>query len=762
MVSTSVLNSECENLQSRYKNPTFFFCTSSGNGNGSEPETEWERLLKPFDIKQLRKSLNKITPYQLKKLLELPLDVSTSMEIFQWAGHQKGYCHSFDVYYALIDKVGAAQEFKVIDRLLLQMKEEGVVFKESLFILVMKYYEKAGLPGQATRLLLDMRTLFSCEPTFRSYNVVLEILVAGDCPEVAPNVFYEMLNRGISPTVYTFGVVMKALCKVNEVDAACSLLRDMTKHGCVPNAIIYQTLIHSLSKVNRVNEALKLLEEMFLMGCTPDVDTFNDVIHGLCRTKRIHEAAKLVDRMLLRGFTPNAFTYGVLIHGLCRAGQVNEARALLDKVPEPNTVLVNTLINGYVTNGGFDEAKAVLNEIISRTGFDPDVYTYTILIRGLCKNRSFSLARDLMDEMAVKSCKPNVITYTILIDGFCKVGRLNEASDVVHEMSAKGLSLNTVGYNCLINALCKDGNVHKALEMFGELLSKGCKPDVFTFSSLIYGLCKVDKMEEALRMYHDMLLEGVIANNVTYNTLIHAFLRKGATQEALKLVNDMLFRGCALDDITYSGLIKALCKDGAIEKALGLFEDMTRKGLTYLSWIVSVLRDPESALPSSSSSYYASLSWGQQDIVPHVLMPLKPKDGEDSSCSNPLDTLLPFEHILFVACSRTPVDLGVPCILASSTCPDGDKEFVLSFGALGLGTNQERREEIAEYLGQFRRKVDIRRVVAPFFAGYTSEYQDYVVPSHNRASVKIRIKRRLAPMAEAVTTDREGVSTAEV
>ncbi|CAA2980395.1 pentatricopeptide repeat-containing At5g64320, mitochondrial-like [Olea europaea subsp. europaea] len=314
-----------EKLQWLRRTPTFPFSTCGKNesfSDGTESETEWERLLKPFDLIELRKSLNKISPFQLNKLLELPLDVSTSMELFQWAGAQKGYCHSFDVYYTLIDKAGAAGEFKIIDRLLMQMKEEGIVFTESLFIMIMRHYGRGGLPGQATRWLLDMRTTFSCEPTFKSYNVVLDILLAGNCPKVAPNVVYEMLSKGISPTVFTFARVMKALCKVKEVDSACSLLRDMTKYGCVPNSIVYQTLIHALSETNRVNEALKLLEEMFLMSCLPDVNTFNDVIIGLCGSDRVHEAAKLVDRMLIRGFAPDAITYGVLMQGLCKTGDL--------------------------------------------------------------------------------------------------------------------------------------------------------------------------------------------------------------------------------------------------------------------------------------------------------------------------------------------------------------------------------------------------------------------------------------------------------
>lgn len=115
---------------------------NANGGSGAESENEWERLLKPFDLEELRKSFSGITPFQLNKLLQLPLDVPTSMELFQWAGSQKGYRNTFYVYYTLIEKVGSANEFKTIDRLLLQMKE-GVVFQESIFIMIMRHYGRA-------------------------------------------------------------------------------------------------------------------------------------------------------------------------------------------------------------------------------------------------------------------------------------------------------------------------------------------------------------------------------------------------------------------------------------------------------------------------------------------------------------------------------------------------------------------------------------------------------------------------------------------
>lgn len=123
----------------------------------------------------------------------------------------------------------------------------------------------------------------------------------------------------------------------------------------------------------------------------------------------------VLDRMLLRGFSTDALTYGYLIHGLCRMGQVDEARALLNKIANPNTVLYNTLISGYVASGRFEEAKDLLYNNMVIAGYEPDAYTFNIMIDGLLKKGHLVSALEFFYDMVAKGFEPNVITYTILI-----------------------------------------------------------------------------------------------------------------------------------------------------------------------------------------------------------------------------------------------------------------------------------------------------------------------------------------------------------
>ncbi|GLT80204.1 hypothetical protein SLA2020_516570 [Shorea laevis] len=93
----------------------------------SKSENECNRLLKPFDVNELKKAFNRITPSQLCKLLALPIYVPASVRLFQWAFSQRSYCYSFDVYNVLFDKLRDAGESDHRFSLLIQMKEERVL-----------------------------------------------------------------------------------------------------------------------------------------------------------------------------------------------------------------------------------------------------------------------------------------------------------------------------------------------------------------------------------------------------------------------------------------------------------------------------------------------------------------------------------------------------------------------------------------------------------------------------------------------------------
>ncbi|XLU58242.1 hypothetical protein S245_052890, partial [Arachis hypogaea] len=72
---------------------------------------------------------------------------------------------------------------------------------------------------------------------------------------------------------------------------------------------------------------------------------------------------------------------------------------------------------------------------------------------------------------------PNIFTYNILIDGLCKSGRLIDAKEIFQDLSVKGYRPNVRTYNIMINGLCKEGLFEEALALLSKMEGNGCLPD---------------------------------------------------------------------------------------------------------------------------------------------------------------------------------------------------------------------------------------------------------------------------------------------
>jgi pentatricopeptide repeat protein len=53
-------------------------------------------------------------------------------------------------------------------------------------------------------------------------------------------------------------------------------------------------------------------------------------------------------------------------------------------------------------------------------GYQPNLHTYTTIIKGLCKIGKTPAAVGLLKKMDNAGCQPNGVTYSTLIDSLCK------------------------------------------------------------------------------------------------------------------------------------------------------------------------------------------------------------------------------------------------------------------------------------------------------------------------------------------------------
>ena len=81
------------------------------------------------------------------------------------------------------------------------------------------------------------------------------------------------------------------------------------------------------------------------------------------------------------------------------------------------------LLSAYSRSGLLDKAFLLLEKMKNTPNSQPDVFTYSILIKSCLHIYAFDKVEPLLADMASQGIKPNTITYNTLIDAYGKAKR---------------------------------------------------------------------------------------------------------------------------------------------------------------------------------------------------------------------------------------------------------------------------------------------------------------------------------------------------
>ncbi|KAL0321455.1 UNVERIFIED_CONTAM: Pentatricopeptide repeat-containing protein [Sesamum radiatum] len=266
----------------------------------------------------------------------------------------------------------------------------------------------------------------------------------------------------------------------------------------------------------------------------------------------------------------------------------------------------NSVLNVIIQQGLHHHALEFYDYVINKKkNISPNVLTFNLMIKALCKSGWVSRAVDLFREMPILKCDPDVFTYCTLMDGLCKDNRIEDAVALLDEMQIEGCSPTPATYNVLINGLCKKGDLARAAKLLDNMFLKGCTPNEVTYNTLIHGLCLKGKLDRAGRavdgvhvlmameergyranewervirqfFYGKMAEKDCKDNEVCYSVLIHGLCKDGKLKDALMIWKHVLAKGLTPDTVAYSSMIHGLCNAGSIEQGLDLFNEMLCK-----------------------------------------------------------------------------------------------------------------------------------------------------------------------------------------
>ncbi|KAI1300083.1 hypothetical protein EDD11_006328 [Mortierella claussenii] len=510
------------------------------------------------------------------------------------------------------------QEWEVRTRLfriqLASARETGVIPSESEYLSFMKSCRQAGQiremdltfrhfmdhhPSaaqlrrrqvQQQQLMSDFRTISkprsdrivpsdeeaSCELIYREY---IKGLVSLDMMDHAHEVLDSMRKSGVTPSVITFGVMLNGYGRRMNMQKLRLTLKAMYNAGHTPTLEIYTSLMANYiraGELKRADEVYRQLMErsditldlqsenvvkhLLRMGGGQDV--LNSSPHKLTwEGAELHKVARLVvqDHQGMKRLNILIGYNHVLKH---YARSVNMRRVVetfsrIKRVGlKPNTITFNTLMDALVKHGQVQDSLNLLEHMKTTEEGQPDVVTYSMLIKCAVENKDAELGWNLYSKMRKQRIEPSLHTYVSLVElvgldpssqlGRNTVRRFNIPGNQRIRFPIQGSLEERVGLNF-------------AMRLYNQLCNQGLKPNQHIFCALLNLVVRGGYSVMAPYVYQEMAQQGVEPNTAILTTLLKGFEIRKDFESGWRVWMHMLNSNIPRNVVTYYHLIR-LCE----------------------------------------------------------------------------------------------------------------------------------------------------------------------------------------------------------
>lgn len=422
-----------------------------------------------------------------------------------------------------------------------KISDMGLTSNFVTYCTMIEGYSKVGMLDEALEIFDEFRkasiTSAAC------YNCTIQGLCENDMPDMAVEVFVELIDRGLPLSTRIYMILIKKIFGVKGADGVVDLFQ----------------------RLGRIEH------EKFGSLCS-------DAVSFLCNKGLSEAAFDLFMVFQSNGFVLSKNSYYLIMRSLLYGGK---------------TFLTGLLLTTFIKNYGMFELRekeilvyflciknveTALRFLATMKGDVSAVTFPAIVLRTLTKGGRYLDAFDLVVGAGDKLPLLDVVDYSIVIDGLCKGGHIDRALDLCNFAKNKGISFNIVTYNSVINGLCRQGCVVEAFRLFDSLEKNNIVPSEITYGILIDTLSKEGLLEDARRLFEEMSLKDLRPNTRIYNSLIDGCSKLGQVQETLKLLLDLQAKGLTPDEFTVGAVLNSYCQKGDMEGALGFFSEFKMRG----------------------------------------------------------------------------------------------------------------------------------------------------------------------------------------
>merc|ERR1719456_1402986 len=108
------------------------------------------------------------------------------------------------------------------------------------------------------------------------------------------------------------------------------------------------------------------------------------------------------------------------------------------------------------------------------------------MLHACAKCHAIDRAASLFDDMMTAGVDPDLISYSTILKGYCHAGDVDRAFGVIQDMKEKGdLVPDEIMYNSILDGCAKQHRVKEALQILDEMKLNKIAPSNYTVSILM-------------------------------------------------------------------------------------------------------------------------------------------------------------------------------------------------------------------------------------------------------------------------------------
>eukprot|EP01022_Parablepharisma_sp_SALTPOND_P007959 TRINITY_DN1348_c0_g2_i1.p1 TRINITY_DN1348_c0_g2~~TRINITY_DN1348_c0_g2_i1.p1 ORF type:complete len:902 (-),score=72.16 TRINITY_DN1348_c0_g2_i1:2331-5036(-) len=320
--------------------------------------------------------------------------------------------------------------------------------------------------------------------------------------------FHEIKKVDVQPNEVTYGCIMEAYLRCGIYEKVEEVYHEVQSCGkCACNIVIYTTLIRALAKKRDFNNVISLYARLK-----------ND---SKCKLNRI--------------------AYNALLDCCVKCGQY-------DKMSEIFEDMLKSASERAAANG------AALSD---EDAIEPDLITYSTLIKGMCKAGAMHKAIALYEEMKRKGLELDEVLFNSLLDGFVKCDyHTHESEKIISDMKKLKIKFSNYTYSILIKLYTKNRLVEKALGVLDEMKKNGVSPGVIVYTCLLQACIKNKMIDRAIEIFNDMKENKVQPDKTAYNTIVNGCVFSGKLLAACGILAQAMTDNIILHEDVYNNVLR--------------------------------------------------------------------------------------------------------------------------------------------------------------------------------------------------------------